>query len=234
MKIEHLKLHHFPASRSARARWILHETVGDGFEVVKVGLYDGVQFSPDYLALNPNHNVPVLEITWDNGERQVMLESAAMVAWLTDAFPEKGLAPPAGAPNPARADYEQMMHFGASTMDMMLWQVRIHEHILPDAGVDERTIERYRAKFTDEVEPQLLARLEKTEFICGDEFTAADCIIGHNVTWARGYGMCQDRVFRAYLSRLVRREAFKKAFSDAKEFTPTPPGGRPEGSPFNG
>ena len=44
---------------------------------------------------------------------------------------------------------------------------------------DPRTIARYRKKFETEVEPQLLARLEKTPYICGRAFTAADCIIGH-------------------------------------------------------
>jgi hypothetical protein len=33
MPIRHLKLYHYPASRSARAKWMLHEVVGDAFEV---------------------------------------------------------------------------------------------------------------------------------------------------------------------------------------------------------
>jgi glutathione S-transferase len=45
MDVRHLKLHHFPASRSARARWMLHEVVGNNFEVVRVPLYDGAQYS---------------------------------------------------------------------------------------------------------------------------------------------------------------------------------------------
>lgn len=234
MRPQKFKLYHFPATRSARVRWILHETVGDDFEVETVDLYGGRQYAPDYLRINPNHSVPVLEITWNNGETTHMLESAAMVAWLADAFPEKNLAPPADELSPARADYLQMLHFGGSWMDMMLWQVRIHEHILPKDEADNHTIARYRAKMEKEVEPQLLARLANHDFICGDGFTAADCVIGHNVTWARGYGMCQDRAFRAYLSRIAKRDAFKKAFADAKQFKAEPPGGAPEKTKFSG
>ncbi len=233
MNIQHLKLYHYPATRSARAKWMLHEVVGDKFEVEKVDLYAGVQYGAEFLRLNPNHCVPVLEITWDNGGTQTMLESAAMVAFLADAYPDLGLAPPPGA-SPERADYLQMLHFGSSPMDMMLWQVRIHEHVLPQAERDPRTAARYRRKFAEEVAPQLAARLARTPYICGDAFTAADCVIGHDVTWARGYGMCGDDVFRSYLSRLSKRPAFAAAFADAREFSPEVPKGKPAAGKFTG
>lgn len=220
--IRKLKLYHYPATRSARVKWILHETVGDDFETVATDLYAGVQYTDAFLAKNPNHNVPVLDIEFDDGTQMTLLESAAMVAFLADAYPERNLAPAPG-PTRERADYLQMLQFGAVTMDMMLWQIRIHEHVLPRAERDERTVRRYRQKFISEVEPQLAERLAKGAFICGDVFTAADCVIGHNVTWARGYGLCQDELFRAYLSRISKRPAFRAAFADAAGFNPQPP-----------
>lgn len=159
----------------------------------------------------------MLEITWDNGTVQRVIESAAIVAFLADAYPAAGLAPPLGL-SPERADYLQMLHFGATWMDMMLWQVRIHEHVLPADQRDDRTIARYRRKFEQEAEPQVAERLARTPFICGDAFTAADCIVGHSVIWARGYGMCRDDVFKAYMGRLAQRPAFAAAFADAREF----------------
>ncbi len=231
--IRSLRLYHYPATRSARAKWILHETVGDGFDVAFVDLYAGAQYSPEYMDKNPNHNVPLLEIEFESGETMRMRESAAMVAFLADAFPEKRLAPPPGM-SLARADYLQMLQFGASPMDMMLWQIRIHEHVLPRAERDQKTLDRYRGKFSKEVEPQLGARLEKTSFICGEEFTAADCVIGHNVGWARLYGQCNDKVFERYIGRLTERPAFRAAFSDIGGFNPEPPH-RPDGKTlFNG
>ncbi|MCM0612417.1 glutathione S-transferase family protein [Marinobacter sediminum] len=222
MKIKKLKLYHFPATRSARVRWALHETVGDDFEVQTVQLYSGEQYSEEYLLKNPNHNVPLLEIVLEDGSVHRMLESVAMVEWLVDAFPEKRLSPPVGQ-SLERADFLQMLHFGGTWMDMMLWQVRIHEHVLPSAQADSRTIERYRKKFVEEVEPQLKERLSRMPFICGEEFSGADIVIGHNVTWARGYKLCQDDIFREYLSRISKRPAFVKSFEDARDFTPEVP-----------
>lgn len=231
--IQHLRLHHYPASRSARAKWALHEVVGDDFEVKRVPLYDGGQYADAYLQLNPNHAVPLLEITWRDGRAQRIFESAAIVEFLADAYPGQGLAPPPGA-SAARADYLQMLHFGATWIDMMLWQVRVHEDLLPEAARDARTVVRYRDKFTNEVEPQLARRLAATPYICGEAFTAADCIIGHDVLWARGYGLCQGEVFRQYLSRVSKRPAFARAFADAKEFSRTLPPDKPLAALFTG
>jgi glutathione S-transferase len=234
VRFPRFKLYHFPATRSARVKWMLHEVVGDDFEVEVVQLYQGKQYAPAYLALNPNHCVPMLEIRFADDSTMHMLESGAMVAWLADAFPGKQLAPPPQDFSRRRAEYLQMLHFGASWMDMMLWQVRMHEHLLPVAERDPRTIERYRAKFTDEVEPQLAGRLSRMPFVCGDAFSAADCVIGHNVMWARGYGLCRDELFRAYLSRLSKRPAFIAAFADAGNFELTAPDGAEKTSKFNG
>jgi glutathione S-transferase len=233
MPIQHLKLYHYPASRSARVKWMLHEVVGDAFEVERVALYDGAQYSPEFLQLNPNHCVPVLEITWDDGRVQRLLESGAMVAFLADAYPEKGLAPAPG-PSAERADYLQMLHFGSTWMDMMLWQVRIHEHVLTSSERDARTVARYRRKFTDEVEPQLLRRLEAAPYICGENFTAADCVVGHSIIWGRGYGLCQDPLFKRYLSGISKRPAFASGFADAREFSPSVPQDKPMVSRFTG
>ncbi|CAA0078693.1 Glutathione S-transferase GST-6.0 [Halioglobus japonicus] len=222
MTIGRLKLYHYPATRSARVKWLLHELLDDDFDVEVVPLYEGAQYSAEYLQKNPNHNVPALEITLDNGEKKIMLESGAMVSLLADLYPEKGLAPAADTFSEARADYLQMLHYGTSWMDMMLWQIRIHTHMLGDDS-DTKTIARYNSKFTQEVEPQLIARLDRTDYICGDTFSAVDCVMGQNVLWATAYGLCQPPQFADYIGRLSQRPAFSKAYSDMGEFSLAPP-----------
>jgi len=224
MNFKRLKLYHYPATRSARVKWLLHELLDDDFDVEVVPLYEGAQYSAEYLGKNPNHNVPALEITLENGETRIMLESGAMVSLLADIYPEKGLAPAPDAFSPARADYLQMLHFGSSWMDMMLWQIRIHTHLLGEDS-DEKTLVRYNRKFAEEVEPQLLSRLEKTAFICGDEFCAADCVMVENVLWARAYGLCRPAAFGDYVSRLSKRPAFARAYADLGDFSLAPPEG---------
>ena len=221
MDYHKLVLHHYPATRSVRARWMLLETVGDDFEIRRIDLYGGAQYEPEFLALNPNHNVPALEIHWREDDVQVMLESAAIVEWLADSFPEKGLAP---RPDEGRkrARYLQYLHFGATWMDMMLWQIRAHRHILNADDADPRTVARYEHKFRSECEPQIAERLQDGDYILGSAFSAVDVIVGHNVFWARGYGLCQDEIFASYLTRLMARPAMQNALDDLAGFSIEP------------
>ena len=225
MNFTRLKLYHYPATRSARVKWLLHELLGDDFDVEVVPLYDCVQYSREYREKNPNHNVPCLEITLENGARSSMLESGAMVAFLADLFPEKELAPAPDVFSLERADYLQMLHFGTTSMDMMLWQIRIHTHLLGSDG-DDKTITRYRSKFELEVEPQLEARLAKHHYTCGTRFSAVDCVMGQNISWAMAYGLCQQAIFTDYVSRVAERPAFVKAFADMADFSLTLPDDR--------
>lgn len=215
MEITALKLYHFPGSRSARVRWALLESWGDDFELVTMQLLQGEQYAPEFLALNPNHAVPLLEITWADGRTQRMIESTAMVEWLADAFPDRGLAPPPGFTT-ERANYLQMVQFAGNWMDAMLWQVRMHRDLLPEGEADPRSAQRALDKLETEVRPQLLARFDAAPFACGDTFTAADILVGHNVSWARSYGLFQDGAFANYLRRLAERPAFGRAFDDVQ------------------
>lgn len=233
MDYNKLVLHHYPATRSVRVRWMLLETIGNDFEIKRVDLYSGAQYEPEFLALNPNHNVPALEIHWSESDVQVMLESAAIVEWLADSFPEKGLAPRLYEER-KRAEYLQYLHFGATWMDMMLWQIRTHRHILNTDEADPRTVSRYENKFRNECEPQIAGRLEHGDYILGSDFSAADVIIGHNVFWARGYGLCQDEIFASYLSRLMARSAMQNALDDLADFSIEPPEAAPVRRSFTG
>jgi len=217
MTISSLTLYHYPLSRSARIKFLLHELRGGDFKTVKVDMLRGEGFSADFMAKNPNHAVPVLDIKYTDGTKQTLIESGAMIVWLTDAHTDKALAP---APEDlaARANYLQMVFFGAAHMDMSLWQIRLNETLLPEAMRSETIAAFNRDKITNEIMPQLEARLEAHLWICGDHFTAADCLMTQNINWARAYRLCRTPIFDAYMSRVSKREAFIKAYADAKEF----------------
>ena len=223
MNIARLKLFHFPMTRSARVKWLLHEILDDDFDVQKVELYEGEQYRDDFLAINPNHAVPLLEISWESGETSSMIESGAMISWLADVYEDRGLAPAAGSCGRERVDYMQMLHFSASWFDMMLWQLRLHRDLVPPHQRSEAVISTFTTKIEQEVEPQLIARLEKDGFAAGTRFSAVDCILGHNIRWSRFYDLCGHDSFTQYLNRLEERTAYQKAFEDAGSFALKPP-----------
>src|SRR6202041_740348 len=87
---------------------MLLRELGCPFELKLVDRTANAQNSAAYLKLNPNGKIPVLV---DGGE--AIFETAAIGLHLADKFPEKGLAPPPGAPD--RAAYYKWMVYLSST-----------------------------------------------------------------------------------------------------------------------
>ena len=105
----------------------------------------------------------------------------------------------------------------------MVWQIRTNKYVLSEAEKDAKTVKRYMNKISEGVEPQLLACLAKHDHICGPDFSAVDCLVGHNILWSKSYGLCQDALFGGYLSQVSKRPAFLSAFADAHKFESIPP-----------
>src|SRR5271156_6201945 len=99
-----LILYTHPMSRGRIARWMLEE-VGQPYRA------EIVEFGPamkglDYRAINPMGKVPALR----HGDT-IVTEGAAICAYLADAFPEAGLAPPPG--HRLRGPYYRWLFFAA-------------------------------------------------------------------------------------------------------------------------
>src|SRR6476661_2180726 len=80
-----------PQSRGRIVRWMLEE-VGQPYRT-EILDYATTLKAPAYLAINPMGKIPAL-----THGRQVITECAAICAYLADAFPQAGLAPPPGDP----------------------------------------------------------------------------------------------------------------------------------------
>src|ERR1700710_1386686 len=95
-----------PMSRGRIIRWMLEETGADYETVVLV--YASTMKEEPYLSINPMGKVPAIV---HNGH--VVTECAAICAYLADAFPEAGLAPPTSE----RADYYRWLFYAAGPVE---------------------------------------------------------------------------------------------------------------------
>ncbi|RYF23771.1 MAG: glutathione S-transferase family protein [Oxalobacteraceae bacterium] len=230
-----VKLYHFPGSRSTRVLWLMYELRGRIVaEISRIDLYGGDQYRSEYLARFPLHAVPAVEISTPEGSPILMTESGAIITFLADAIPSAALAPKLQGFSVERADYLNMIHMCGASLDMMLWQIRIHTHVLGPEQRDEQTAKRYRDKICREVEPLLFARLARSRYICGDDFTAADCMMAHAIIWARTYGLLAGEPVSSYIARVGARPAFQKAYAEARNFDPVVPTESPARAMFTG
>ena len=104
-----MQLYWSPRTRSFSALWLMEET-GQPYERVLTDISAGAQKKAEYLAINPMGKVPALT---HGGE--VVTEVAAICAYLADAFPDAGLAPPPG--DKARGAYYRWLFFAAGPVE---------------------------------------------------------------------------------------------------------------------
>jgi glutathione S-transferase len=192
-----LLLYHAAPSRSATARWMLEE-VGEPYDVHLLKLSEGDQIKPDYLAVNPQGKVPALK-----HKGVVITEVAAICAYLADEFPHARLNVPVG--DPRRGVYLQWLFFGPSCIEPAILDRAFPRKEPPRAGaVGYRDIEALA-----DIVAQAVA---KGPYIMGEQFTAADVVIGSAVRWGTMFTLIPERdAFKPYAERLAARPALQRA-----------------------
>ncbi len=198
-----MKLYYSPQTRAVRPRWLLEE-IGAPYEIVSLDLQKGEHKKPDYMKIHPHGAVPALV----DGDL-AMFESAAICMYLADKFPEKKLAPAVGTP--ARGLYYQWVVYTMATLEPPVVDVFLHTVMLPEAERSPAVVEKARATFAT-VAGVLSNALAGRTFILGDQFSAADVLVGGTLGWASFMGLLADHpTLQAYAQRLSERPAFQRA-----------------------
>jgi glutathione S-transferase len=191
-----MKLYWSPRTRSFSALWLMEET-GQPYERVLTDLSKGAQKTPEYLVINPMGKVPALQ----DGE-VTLGEAAAICAYVAERFPQAKLAPPLG--DPLRAKYLYWLFFGPSCVEPAMVQVATKIEMNPtSAGWGD----------AQRVFDVLDAALTRGPWILGENFSAADIVIGSGLNFVvRLFKMVPSRPsFDRYLGACAGRPAFQRA-----------------------
>ncbi|WOK36323.1 glutathione S-transferase family protein [Sphingomonas sp. C3-2] len=184
-----------PMSRGRIARWMLEET-GAPYRTELVA-YGEQMKSPGYLAVNPMGKVPAIR----HGDT-VVTECAAICAYLADAFPKAGLAPPSDD----RGAYYRWLFFAAGPLEAAIMDRQL--------GVELPAEKQMMAGYGsyDMAVDTLEKAVDGWEYVTGDRFTAADVYVGSHVMWGTQFGTLPKRpAFEAYAARLAGRPAYQRA-----------------------
>jgi glutathione S-transferase len=132
----------------------------------------------------------------------VVTESAAICAYLADAFPAARLAP--GNEEPARGTYLRWMFFGAGCLEPA-----INDRML-GRPQPERAMALGYGTYADTLNA-LEKALTPGPYILGDRFSAADVLIGSQVGFGLMTKTLEPRpVFQSYAARCSERPAHKR------------------------
>ena len=198
-----LTLYHASPSRSSVALWMLEET-GQPYDIKLMRLSAGDNLKPDYLAINPMGKVPALR----HGDT-VITELAAICTYLADEFPDKKLNVPIGTPK--RGAYLKWLFFGPGCLEPA---------VIDRAAPRKEEARRAMLGYGDfDTTMNVLAKaVEKGPWLMGDQFTAADVVIGANIRWGMIFKMVPERKeFIDYAARIAMRPAAQRAEAKDKE-----------------
>ena len=199
-----LTLYHAAPSRSSIVHWMLEE-LGQPYDIHLVSFKKGENLKPDYLAVNPMGKVPALKL----GDT-IVTEAAAICAYLADEFPQAKLNVPVG--DPRRGVYLKWLFFGPSCVEPAIMDGAFPRKEPPPRGaVGYGSLETVLDVLTT-------ATADAKPYLLGEQFTAADVVIGSGLRWGTMFKLIPERPeFKAYVGRLAERPALKRATEkDAK------------------
>jgi glutathione S-transferase len=144
---------------------------------------------------------------------RVVTECAAICAYLADAFPDAGLAPPLDD----RADYYRWLFFAAGPVEQAVTNKAAGFEPTPERG-------RMFGYGNFDLAVDVLERAVAAHpYIAGDRFTAADVYVGSQVAWGLQFGTLPRRdAFTAYAEKITARDAAKRAAAKDDALMPAP------------
>ena len=170
------------------------------FELVKVDIRaHRLDDGGDYLKVNPNGYVPVLEL--DNGER--ITEGPAIVQFIADLAPAARLAPPNGTLE--RTRLQSWLNFISS---------EIHKGYSPlfnpAANDDFKAWQRQRLAERHE---WLAREMVGRQYLMGEQFTCADAYLFTTLGWMGfvGLDLASFPTLMAYRERVASRPRVREA-----------------------
>ncbi|MFN7055349.1 glutathione S-transferase family protein [Hyphomonas sp.] len=196
-----LKLHHLNASRSQRIVWLLNE-LGVPHEIIHHKRDETTRLAPpDLLKIHPMGKSPLLE---DDGI--VIAETGAIAEYLIAKFdPDHRLHPRADSPDFPR--YLEWLHAaeGAVFLPSLLTLYLGLAGAAADSPIQQRN-----AQELEKAANYIEAHLTQHPYFAGENFSAADCLMGFQIMSgaARG-GLTGRPATAAWVQKVTARPAFK-------------------------
>ncbi len=203
-----------PMSRGGIVHWMLEE-LGEPYDT-EILDYGTTMKTRAYLAINPMGKVPAIK----HGE-VVVTESAAICAYLADAYPQAQLAPPPAE----RGRYYRWLFFGAGPVEAALSNKA--------CGFEPTKEQEGRLGYgsMQRVVDTLAEAVRGRQYIAGDRFTAADVYVGSQIGWGMHFGSLERRPeFETYWAGLKDRPAQREVEEHFKAAMAkmAPAGARPD------
>lgn len=170
-------------------------------DLARLDFATAAQTMPEYLAINPKGRVPALVLA----DGTILTETGALLDFIAAMAPEAKLVPEA----PAQAAHmRSVMYYLASTMHVAhahkmrgsRWADKAESHADMTAKVPQTM-----AACAEYVEAECL----RGDYVCGAQFTVADCYLFVVCNWLAGDGVDVSGFpnIKAFMARMETRDS---------------------------
>lgn len=193
-----LTLFHAPRTRSSRFVWLLEE-IGEPYDIEYVTIAGREGRHPG----NPHPHGKVPALIHDG---ELVVESAAICLYLSDAFPAAGLGPRVG--EKGRADYLSWIAYYAGDIEPAM-VAKATQWSSPVGMTGWPSFE--------DMEARIAERLERAPWMLGEGFSTIDVLVGSLLQWAAPM-FPERQAYADYKARFMTRPAMQRAM--AKDAAP--------------
>ena len=180
-------------TRSFGVHWLLEE-IGAPYQLNRLDLSKNEHKAPAYLKLNPFGKVP----TVIDGEA-VLTERAAICTYLADKYAGGTLAP--NLTDPKRGEYLRWMFFSVGNLESLF--------LAKFMSLDVPSTQSPYGTF-DEANAVMDAAVAKGPYLLGEQFTAADIMMGTMIRWGLMWELVAGPHLAGYVKTLEARPAFQR------------------------
>ncbi|KAG9252924.1 putative glutathione S-transferase [Emericellopsis atlantica] len=201
-----LTVHHLQRGQSERIVWLCEE-LNIPYEL-KLYPRDPRTFMspPELQALHPSKSAPIVQ---DGGI--TLAESGAIFEYILTKYGDGKLSVSPSADN--YADYLYFLHFANGTLQPALLRARMATKMgLPPDDIGARLALNGMKKSLK----LLNDRLSASQWLAGDEFTAADIMVVFSLTTMRlffPYSLQEYQGILGFLQRVNKRDAYRSAIA---------------------
>ena len=191
-----MKLFWCPRTRAVRAVWLLEEA-GLDYERVLIDVRDPASREIEgFRAASPMGKVPAL-----TDGAVALAESAAIALYVADRYPKAGLGP--AVDHPDRGRFLYWMFFTPAVIEpAMVEKFGGHESNRGQHGWGD----------FDSMIEVFERGVEKGPWIMGEQFSAADILMGSTAVFMRRFEILPDsKILNDYADRCLERPAYQRA-----------------------
>lgn len=192
-------------TRAFRCFWMLEELQID-YRIQEVNVHKGEGRDPKYLSIIPTGKVPALQ-----DEDFILFESAAIITYLADKFPEKNLIPKTSTKE--RGLYNQWCYYVMSELEQPLWLNAKHTFIYPENRRIAGNVESAKFEFKHALKV-VEGHLDSNEYMVGNQFSGADILVAQTFMWAQMVRFPMDLpASLEFIARMKERDGYQRAMA---------------------